>query len=117
MFAGVFRLRLLADLRNLFQSIRTNIEVLMAFSLKKRDFLLVVIAIVILAFLWQAPPESTSRVPYDNDHRQFYDIVKNDGKKAAEKFCEECHNKDAVPFPEGHPAKYRCLFCHKMQSP
>lgn len=86
----------------------------MAFTLKKRDFLLVGVAIVILAFLWQAPPESTSHVPEDETHRQFYDLVKTEGKKAAEKFCEDCHNDDDVPFPEGHPAKYRCLFCHKM---
>jgi hypothetical protein len=44
-------------------------------------------------------------------------MVKAEGKKAAEKFCEECHNEDNVPFPEGHPAKYRCLFCHKLASP
>ena len=25
------------------------------------------------------------------------------------------HNADQVPFPEGHPAKYRCLFCHKLE--
>ncbi len=86
----------------------------MAFSLKKRDFLLVGVAIVILAFLWQAPPESTSHVPDDETHRQFYELVKAEGKKAAEKFCEDCHNANDVPFPEGHPAKYRCLFCHKM---
>ncbi len=41
----------------------------MALSLKKRDFLLVGVAIVILAFLWQAPPESTSRVPNDETHQ------------------------------------------------
>ncbi len=87
----------------------------MPLGLKKRDFLLIGIAILILAFLLQAPPESTSRVPFDDDHKQYYDIVKKQGKKAAEKFCEECHNPDTVPFPEGHPAKYRCLFCHKMQ--
>jgi len=86
----------------------------MALSLKKRDFLLVGVAIVILAVLWQAPPESTSRVPNDETHRQFHDLVKTEGKKAAEKFCEDCHNADDVPFPEGHPAKFRCLFCHKM---
>lgn len=88
----------------------------MALSLKKRDFLLIGIAIIILAFLWQAPPESTSRVPLDDNHSRFYEIVKQDGKKAAEKFCEDCHNADGVPFPEGHPSKYRCLFCHKIQS-
>ena len=89
----------------------------MALALKKRDFLLIGIAIIILAFLWQAPPESTSRVPLDDNHNRFVDIVKNDGKKAAEKFCEDCHNAEKVPFPEGHPSKYRCLFCHKIQSP
>ena len=89
----------------------------MSLALKKRDFILIGIAIVILAFLWQAPPESTSRVPHDGDHERFFDIVASDGKKAAEKFCEECHNPDQVPFPEGHPSKYRCLFCHKMERP
>jgi len=89
----------------------------MALKLKKRDFFLIGIAILILAVLWQAPPESTSRVPFDDIHGKYYEIVKNDGKKAAEKFCEECHNKDNVPFPDGHPAKYRCLFCHKMVTP
>jgi hypothetical protein len=36
-------------------------------------------------------------------------------KKAAEKFCEECHNPEgeAGPLPKDHPPKYRCLFCHK----
>lgn len=89
----------------------------MAFSLKKRDLLLIVIAVAILAFLWQAPPESTSRVPHDDTHHRFYDLAKNEGKKAAEKFCEECHNESGVPFPEGHPPKSRCLFCHKLANP
>jgi mono/diheme cytochrome c family protein len=36
------------------------------------------------------------------------------GKKEAEKFCIECHAPEGVfPLPEGHPPKYRCLFCHK----
>ena len=89
----------------------------MALALKKRDFILVGIAIAILAFLWQAPPESTSRVPFDDIHRQYHDLVKSDGKKAAEKFCEDCHNSNDIAFPEGHPAKYRCLFCHKLGTP
>ena len=89
----------------------------MAFSFKKRDLILIAIAIVILAFLWQAPPESTSRVPLDDTHRRFHDLAKNEGKKAAEKFCEECHNDSGVLFPKGHPPKQRCLFCHKLASP
>ena len=52
----------------------------MALALKKRDFILVGVAILILAFLWQAPPESTSRVPFDDDHRQFHDLVKSEGQ-------------------------------------
>ena len=87
----------------------------MALNLTKRDLALLAVAVIILAFLWQAPPESTSRVPYDDTHRRFYDIARDEGKKAAEKFCEECHHADGVPFPEGHPAKYRCLFCHKLE--
>lgn len=89
----------------------------MAFPLKKRDLILIIAAILILAFLWQAPPESTKRVPYDDTHRRFYDLVKTDGKKAAEKFCEECHNAQGVPFPPEHPPKSRCLFCHKLVTP
>jgi hypothetical protein len=87
----------------------------MALALNKRDYILIAIAIIILAFLWQAPPESTSRVPRDSDHERFFSLVQSDGKKAAEKFCEECHNEDGVHFPEGHPPKSRCLFCHKMK--
>ncbi len=84
--------------------------------MKKRDILLLAGALLILTFLWMAPPEeSTKPVPKDEIHLKFYDIVKADGKKAAEKFCDECHNADNVPFPEEHPAKFRCLFCHKVK--
>jgi len=87
----------------------------MALPIKKRDLLLIGVAVLILAFLWQAPPESTSRVPFDDTHREFYDLVDQEGKKAAEKFCDKCHNADMVTFPEGHPPKSRCLFCHKLE--
>ncbi len=61
-------------------------------------------------FLWSAPPETTAYLPHDDDHARFMSM----GKKEAEKFCLNCHGEDKeVPFPEGHPAKYRCLFCHK----
>ncbi len=83
--------------------------------MKKRDLLLIAIGAAILIFLWAAPEETTTHVPYDDTHKKFYDIVQNDGKKAAEKFCEDCHNDDGVPFPEGHPPKSRCLFCHKVK--
>ena len=89
----------------------------MDYSIKKRDLLLIGIAVLILAVLWQAPPESTSRVPFDEDHRPYYDMAEQDGKKAAEKFCIDCHNEDQVAFPAEHPSKARCLLCHKLQRP
>jgi hypothetical protein len=87
----------------------------MAYPIKKRDLFLIGLAVIILAFLWQAPPESTSRVPYDDLHRPYYDLAKSDGKKAAEKFCTECHNENEVAFSPDHPSKARCLLCHKLQ--
>ncbi len=83
--------------------------------MKKRDIFLIIGGLAILIFLWMAPEESTHPVPRDETHLRFFDIVKQDGKKAAEKFCEECHNDSNVPFPEDHPPKARCLFCHKVK--
>lgn len=83
-------------------------------KLKKRDIILLALAVIILVFLWNAPPESTSHVPYDEEHKRYYEMVEKEGKKAAEKFCQDCHNEDGVPFPDDHPTKARCLFCHKL---
>jgi hypothetical protein len=84
---------------------------------KKRrilDIVVLVIAIAIVAFFLRAPEETTAHVPKDENHTRFYTIVAEEGKKAAEKFCSECHNEDGVPFPEEHPLKNRCLICHKL---
>lgn len=63
-------------------------------------------------FLWNAPPESTTKLPHDDIHQKYYAM----DKKEAEKNCESCHNPSGeVPLPEGHPPKYRCLFCHKRK--
>ena len=83
--------------------------------MKKRDISLLVGAAAIIIFLSMAPDETTKPVPKDEIHQEFYNIVKNDGKKAAEKFCGDCHNADGVPFPKDHPPKFRCLFCHKIR--
>jgi hypothetical protein len=83
--------------------------------MKKRDIFLLLGAVAIIVVLWMAPPETTKPVPKDEIHTKFYDIVKTDGKKAAEKFCSDCHNADGVPFSENHPSKFRCLFCHKIR--
>ena len=83
--------------------------------MKKRDIFLLFGALALIIFLWMAPEETTQPVPKDEIHLKFYDIVKIDGKKAAEKFCEDCHNEEDVPFSEDHPSKFRCLFCHKIK--
>lgn len=84
---------------------------------KKTRSLLVNIAFIltcgaILFFLFNAPKETTKKLPKDLNHSRFQEM----GKKEAEKFCTECHSPNgANPLPEGHPPKYRCLFCHKKQ--
>ena len=61
-------------------------------------------------FLWNAPEETTARLPYDEIHQKFYTMK----KKTAGKHCSSCHYEDGdVPLPADHPPKYRCLFCHK----
>lgn len=66
----------------------------------------------IFLFLWNAPPESTHKLPEDDTHKAFQTM----GKKEAEKSCENCHHpKGSAPLPAGHPPKYRCLFCHKQK--
>ncbi len=77
------------------------------------NLLFVIVGIGILLFLWNAPPETTKRLPNDATHQRFYHME----KKEAEKFCENCHNpKGEAPLPKDHPPKYRCLFCHKYAS-
>ncbi len=85
-----------------------------AADIKKKPFwyniVFVAICAAILIFLLKAPEETTAKLPRDEIHEKFYPM----GKKQAEKFCPECHRDDGpVPFPEGHPPKNRCLFCHK----
>lgn len=74
------------------------------------NILFIVICAGLFLFLWNAPEESTTFMPNDEDHAKFMQM----NKKEAEKFCEECHYPEGeVPLPENHPPKYRCLFCHK----
>ncbi|MBU0729312.1 MAG: hypothetical protein KKE17_06550 [Proteobacteria bacterium] len=72
--------------------------------------LFIAVCIGVFLFLWNAPPSTTAKLPADEVHKKYYPL----GKKEAEKECESCHNpKGEAPLPEGHPPKYRCLFCHK----
>jgi cytochrome c553 len=82
---------------------------------KKRGPILNVIfalvCIAILVFLLRAPEETTAHLPQDDIHAPFFKIK---SKKEAEKTCLDCHGPSGeAPLQEGHPPKYRCLFCHK----
>lgn len=84
-------------------------------AFKKRDWIFVAIIIAVIGiFIAISGKEKTTRVPYDEIHGKFYDVVNKEGKKAAEKFCKECHKPDGIPFPKDHPPAFRCLFCHKL---
>ena len=85
--------------------------------MKKRDMILLALAAIILIVLWNAPEETTHRVPHDANHERFFPMVQAEGKKKAEAFCEDCHNENIVPFPADHPGKRRCLLCHRLSEP
>jgi hypothetical protein len=71
----------------------------------------VVVGLVILSFLLNAPEETTAKLPQDDIHAEFHAIL---SKKEAEKSCIDCHSESGIaPLSENHPPKYRCLFCHK----
>lgn len=84
--------------------------------MKKRDIMVLAGGAAIVLFLWMAPEETTKHVPQDANHERFYPMVKQEGKKAAEKFCQDCHNESGVPFAADHPPKFRCLLCHKLNN-
>lgn len=72
--------------------------------------LFVLVLAGILIFLFNAPPETTAKLPVDKIHSKFYNMKKKD----AEKKCNNCHaSGKQSPLPEDHPPKPRCLFCHK----
>lgn len=84
---------------------------------KKKTLLLnglfIFLCLGIVLFLWNAPPETTVKLPHDQDHEKFHAMP----KKEAEKECGACHYPDGIaPLPEKHPPKYRCLFCHKKDT-
>ncbi|PHR29070.1 MAG: hypothetical protein COA36_05155 [Desulfotalea sp.] len=82
---------------------------------KKKTWLLNIIfafvCVGLLIFLLEAPDETTSFLPQDEIHAPFH-LIKS--KKEAETTCLDCHGPSGdAPLQEGHPPKYRCLFCHK----
>lgn len=79
----------------------------------KRDIITLAIGAGVVIFLWAAPDETTPRLPDDDTHHPYQLTFRSAGKKAAEKFCKDCHGQPGMEFPAGHPDPNRCLFCHK----
>jgi len=75
------------------------------------NLLFIAVCAGIFLFLWNAPPETTARLPRDEKHKKFIEM----DKKEAEKSCGACHGEGEgkMPLPKDHPPTYRCLFCHK----
>lgn len=84
-------------------------------SIKKRDWLFVALIIIVVGFFIAiSGEEKTTKVPRDEIHLKFQSMIEQDGKKATEKFCKECHNPDQIALSAAHPPPFRCLFCHKF---
>jgi hypothetical protein len=83
-------------------------------TLKKRDYILLALAVALVLFLLAAPPKTTKMLPFDQVHKKLYKVVQTKGEMAAEKECETCHNPQGVALPKNHPPKYRCLLCHQL---
>ncbi len=76
------------------------------------NILFLLVSAAILIVLFTAPEETTSHLPKDSDHLQFFPMK----KKQAEKHCISCHAPGKIsPLSKDHPPKYRCLFCHKRE--
>ena len=88
----------------------------------RNDWIFIALIVVVLAIFYAiSGKERTKKVPLDDNHKSFYEIVKQTGSKMeADKGCPSCHNEQGgVPFPAKHPVKpkdgpMRCLFCHKL---
>lgn len=91
-------------------------------ALKKRDWIFIAVIVAVFGiFIAISGEEKTTKVPLDETHRPFYDMI-DSGKKKIEvdPHCADCHDGVIIPFPPNHPAKpgsapMRCLFCHKLQ--
>lgn len=81
----------------------------------KRDIITLSIGVAVVLFLLAAPEQTTPKLPTDDTHKNFHLIYQKDGKKAAEKFCKDCHGQPGMEFIKGHPDPNRCLFCHKAK--
>jgi len=94
-------------------------------KVRKQDWIFIIIAFAVLGiFLAISGEEKTKKVPLNETHKPFNELVKQKGKagkKEADLACPQCHNeKGGIPFPAGHPVKPKdgpmgCHLCHKFQ--
>ena len=100
-------------------------------KIDKRDWYFVAVVVVVLGiFIGITGKEKTTTVPNNEMHKIAYETAYRNApapdasifkraffkpdKKGAEVYCEPCHKEKGVQFPPNHPAKNRCLFCHKL---
>jgi len=90
-------------------------------AFKKRDWLFITIVVAVIGIFYFLTGETkTTRVPTDEIHRPFYEMMAaGKAKKEVDPLCADCHDGVQIPFPPDHPAKpgaapMRCLFCHKL---
>ena len=87
-------------------------------AINKRDWIFIVIILAVFGtFFAISGEEKTVRVPNDEMHAPFPDMVRDMGKKETEVFCKECHDTEEMPLSKEHPPPFRCLFCHKLSQP
>jgi hypothetical protein len=73
----------------------------------------VLLSIAIFILLFNAPKETTTKLPNNTQHARFH-VMKS--KSEAEKYCGDCHfPQGQAPLPKNHPYKSRCLLCHKIR--
>lgn len=100
-------------------------------KIDKRDWVFIAVVVVVLGIFFAiSGKEKTTTVPKNEMHKVVYDAAYKNAppptasifkraffkpdKKGAEVYCEPCHKEKGIPYPAGHPAKNRCLFCHKL---
>ena len=85
-------------------------------NVAKRDRIFIAVIIVVLSVLFISTSiEKGKKVPYDDKHRQFYELMDNGMERVkTEKGCAMCHSTQSNPLPKDHPPKEQCLICHKL---
>jgi hypothetical protein len=91
-------------------------------KISKKDWAFIAFVCIVLAiFVAITGEEKTTKVPFDDNHKAFYEKAKTGlpGQKEADLGCPRCHNEQGgIPFPPKHPLKpsagpMSCHLCHK----